>query len=126
MVSHVLAQLPADASAWLDGLANQYGPEQLDLLRLSAAWMEEHSAGVIADSGVPLAGHALGTATILAGMRFDAESLAAALLCGLSDKVLRRENLIKHFGDGEVADKTQFSGGTEGAIGGATDLRGNA
>ena len=98
MVSHVLAQLPADASAWLDGLANQYGPEQLDLLRLSAAWMEEHSAGVIADSGVPLAGHALGTATILAGMRFDAESLAAALLCGLSDKVLRHENLIKHFG----------------------------
>ena len=98
MVSHVLAQLPADASAWLDGLANQYGPEQLDLLRLSAAWMEEHSAGVLADSGVPLAGHALGTATILAGMRFDAESLAAALLCGLSDKVLRHENLIKHFG----------------------------
>lgn len=98
MVSHSLSTLPADARAWLESLGQQYSDEQLELLGKSLEWMESHAGDDLADSGMPLAAHALGSAAILAGMRFDAESVAAALLCGLSDKALKRETLLKHFG----------------------------
>ncbi|MEW5769909.1 MAG: HD domain-containing protein [Pseudomonadota bacterium] len=98
MVSHALTVAPDSAESWLQGLSERYGEEQRALLRKALAWLEEQGAGSHADSGAPLLNHALGTAAILAGMQFDAESLAAALLCGLPDKAIKRDTLGNRFG----------------------------
>jgi GTP pyrophosphokinase len=98
LVSHALTHTPDSSTAWLESLAGQYPEEQLELLRKALSWLEEQGAESVADTGAPLLGHALGTAAILAGMRFDAETLAAALLCGLPDKAIKRETLSNRFG----------------------------
>ena len=51
------------------------GEEDRDLL--------DRAAAAAAESGAPAAGHALGCATILAGLRLDADTLAAAMLAGV-------------------------------------------
>lgn len=43
-----------------------------------------------------------------------------------AQKPFGEQNLIEHFGGGEVANQTEFAGGAEGAAGGAADLRGDA
>lgn len=98
MVSHALTLCPDDAESWLESLEGQYPAEQIALLREAAEWLADHGAEQRADTGQPLRAHALGTAAILAGMRFDAETVAAALLYGLPDTALKHDTLLKHFG----------------------------
>ena len=98
MVSHALTIAPDSSAAWLDSLAGQYSDDQRELLRKALTWLEEQGAESTVETGAPLISHALGTAAILAGMRFDAESLATTLLCGLPEKTIKRETLTHRFG----------------------------
>lgn len=98
MVSHALTATPDSSVAWLEGLAVKFPDDKWELLNQAVAWLEVHGAEAAADTGAPLVSHALGTAAILAGMQFDAETLAAALLFGLPDKAIKRETLTHRFG----------------------------
>ncbi len=98
MVSHALTLAPNDAESWLASLDGRYPPEQIQLLTRAAEWLADHGGEELADTGEPLTAHSLGTAAVLAGMRFDAETVAAALLCGLPEKALKRDTLLPRFG----------------------------
>jgi len=98
LVSHALTTKPDSSIAWLAALAEQFPEDQWELLNQAVAWLEAHGADIQADTGAPLVAHALGTAAILAGMRFDAETLAAALICGLPGQAIRPETLRRRFG----------------------------
>ncbi len=100
MVTHLLAQTPTDAEAWLAPLEAQYGPEKTALLRTALDDLYAHGAGALTESGTPLPQHALASAAILAGMRFDAETVAAALLAGLDEAALQPEALKRRYGEG--------------------------
>jgi GTP pyrophosphokinase len=97
MVAHALTLVPDSGAAWLHSLADRYPETQRALLSQAVLWLEEQGADSTADTGAPLVSHALGTAAILAGMQFDAETLAAALLWGLPDKAIKRETLSHRF-----------------------------
>ena len=98
MVSHALTLSPNDAESWLASLEGRYGAEHLAILKKAAAWLAEHGGEAKADTGEPQVTHSLGTAAILAGMKFDAETVAAALLCGLPEKAIKRDTLVPRFG----------------------------
>lgn len=100
MVTHALAQKPADAESWLARLTSQYGQEKAALLRAAVDYLYTHADDCVSDSGTPLPQHALATAAILAGMRFDVETVAAALLAGLPESALDAEALKSAFGSG--------------------------
>lgn len=99
MVTHALTLPAGDAESWLAPLESQYGPEKTALLRQALDYLYEHGAENVTDSGTPLPRHALATAAILAGMRFDIETVAAALLAGLDEQALKPEALTRRFGD---------------------------
>ncbi len=79
----VLHAAPQAVSDWLDGLRADYGDEAV--ARISAAWQRLCAAAgeTRGADGERLADRALGTATILAGLRLDPDSIAAALLAPL-------------------------------------------
>ncbi len=99
MVTHTLAVVPADAESWLEPLTSQYGAEKTTLLRQVLDYLYAHGTDKLTDSGTPLPRHALATAAILAGMRFDSETVAAALLAGLGEAALKPDELKRRFGD---------------------------
>lgn len=98
MVAHALTLTANDAESWLASLDAVYSDAQRELVQLALDWLADHAAGMQVDTGADLAGHSLGTAAILAGMRFDADTVAAGLLCGLPDIALAKEKLVKVFG----------------------------
>ena len=98
MVAHALTLSPDDAESWLASLEDRYPEEQRQVLKQAADWLAGHCGEEAVDTGCPLVAHSLGTAAVLAGMRFDAETVAAALLCGLPEKALKRETLLPRFG----------------------------
>jgi len=98
MVAHALTFTSHDAESWLLSLEPVYSEAQREVLKRALGWLADHSAAAVVDTGAPLASHSLGTAAILAGMKFDAETVAAALLCGLPDAALTRDQLAKAFG----------------------------
>jgi GTP pyrophosphokinase len=79
----VLHAAPQAVSDWLDGLRADYGDDAV--ARLSAAWQRLCAAAgeTRGADGERLADRALGTATILAGLKLDPDSIAAALLAPL-------------------------------------------
>lgn len=69
-----------DTEAWLDGLAGQFAPDEITLLRQACAmaaplYTEQHTL-----TGIPVLQHAMGAASILIDMRMDVETIAATLL----------------------------------------------
>jgi len=98
MVAHALTLAPNDAESWLASLENQYPEDQRQLLKLALETLSNEGGENLVDSGELLLPHALGTAAILAAMRFDVETVAAALLCGLPEKSLQHDFLLKQFG----------------------------
>jgi GTP pyrophosphokinase len=98
MVAHALTLTPNDAESWLASLEDRYPEEQRQLLKLALETLSNEGGDTFADSGESLQLHALGTAAILAAMRFDVETVAAALLCGLPEKALKHDILVKQFG----------------------------
>jgi GTP pyrophosphokinase len=103
MVSHALTAPPENADAWFASLSSRYSAAQIELLHKAYAWLQEHGAESTTDTGAPLVSHALGTAAILTGMQFDAESLVAALLCELPEKAIKRDTLTPRFGASQTA-----------------------
>ncbi len=99
MVTHALSLQARDAEDWLGGLEARFGPEKTALIRRALDELLARGADLFADSGAPLVEHALGCAMQLAGMGFDAETVAAALLSGLPEELIRPERLIPRFGD---------------------------
>ena len=81
-VLHAAPQTTAVA-AWLDTLVREYSDDE----RTAFAAAFEHARTVCADTampdGEPVLDRALGTATILAGLKLDPDSIRAALLLGL-------------------------------------------
>ena len=96
MVAHALTPTTNDAESWLASLDASYGASQRELIAKALEWLAGHADDQPGDTD--LSRRSLGTAAILAGMRFDAETVAAALLCGLPDAALDRDRLVKVFG----------------------------
>ncbi len=99
MVSHALTLPPGDAGGWLAGLTGLYDAAQLGLLSRAADWLTAHAGGLTTDSGADLAAHGLATAAILAGMQFDSDTVAAALICSLPAPHLSQDTLTPALGD---------------------------
>jgi GTP pyrophosphokinase len=98
MVAHALTLAPNDAESWLSSLEGRYPEEQLQVLKLALETLSNEAGDKLADSGESLLSHVLGTAAILAAMRFDVETVAAALLCGLPEEALKHDTLVEQFG----------------------------
>ena len=98
MVTHALSHADRDAEAWLSQLAERHGAENTARIRQALAYLHEHGHALTADSGAPLTEHALASAMQLASMGLDADTLAAALLCGLPEQHLKAEQLTPAFG----------------------------
>lgn len=98
MVAHALTLAPNDAESWLTSLEDRYPDDQRQILKLALELLANEDSEATPDSGESLLTHALGTAAILAAMRFDIETVAAALLCNLPEKSLQHDALLKRFG----------------------------
>ncbi|MDH4215798.1 MAG: HD domain-containing protein, partial [Gallionella sp.] len=81
MVS-VQHELPAldDTRSWLDAIAASFAPAEIEVIRRACELAEPLYAGQAELTGTPLMRHALGAASILAGMNMDHETLAATIL----------------------------------------------
>ena len=74
---------PQAIAAWLAGLRGAYPDEDLGAFEAAAAYARERCADRHGRDGEPLIERAVGTATILAGLKLDATTVRAALLIGL-------------------------------------------
>ncbi|MDZ4201654.1 MAG: bifunctional (p)ppGpp synthetase/guanosine-3',5'-bis(diphosphate) 3'-pyrophosphohydrolase [Gallionella sp.] len=70
----------ADVQAWLASLEPIFIPDEIEVLRRACERVEPLYAGQTELTGTPLLQHALGSASILAAMRMDHETIAATLL----------------------------------------------
>ena len=70
-------------AVWLQDLAGQYTPAEVERIDRALAYARERCAGTLTRDGEAWLDRALGTATILAGLKLDADSVCAALLIGL-------------------------------------------
>jgi len=87
------------------GIVSEYlEPEQVEQLREGCYFAAEAHAGIYRKSGEPYIFHPLAVARILANVRFDHETLLAALLHDvIEDTHYNKEHLSAHFGP-EVAE----------------------
>src|SRR3569833_1321721 len=69
-----------DVQAWLSTLQADRTPEELEVIRRACVLAEQVHAGQQRLSGEPYVQHVLSVANILAALRLDAETIAAALL----------------------------------------------
>jgi GTP pyrophosphokinase len=76
-----------DTEAWLNKLVTQFAPDEIALLRRACAMAAPLYEGQVTLNGTPLLQHAIGAASILIGMRMDAETAAATLLHAVPDYV---------------------------------------
>lgn len=102
------AALPAAASGnlqpWLESLATHYSSKEIETIRAACELIAPLYQGHAELTGVPLMQHALGAATILAGLDMDADTLKAALLHAVPDLLPDwREKIEANFGT-SVAD----------------------
>jgi GTP pyrophosphokinase len=70
---------------WLATVTEGFSDVDADTIRRACRFVEPRYAGRKVVTGVPLLQHALGTAAILAGMRMDPETIAAAILHAVFD-----------------------------------------
>jgi GTP pyrophosphokinase len=77
------AAAPQAVAAWLDSLSSTYSPDERAAFATAFAYARDHAATAAMSDGEPALERALGTATILAGLRLDADTVRSALLLGL-------------------------------------------
>src|SRR5690349_6297756 len=77
------ASAETDPAAWLAQISERMQPADRALLSRALALAQERYAGHSNAHGEPLLGHCREVTAILAGLRLDAETLAAGLLSGL-------------------------------------------
>jgi GTP pyrophosphokinase len=86
--------------AWLDSLAPQIEPGDREYLEMACQTALERGGEVRLPSGELRIRHALSVAEVLASMRLDRETLAAAILLGvLDDEASDQEALTAQFGE---------------------------
>lgn len=78
--TRVTSTAPLEVGEWLAALASERTPEELEVIRRACALAEQAHAGQRRVSGEPYLQHVLAVANILAGLRLDFETLAAAVL----------------------------------------------
>lgn len=74
---------PQAVAAWLDSIAADYSTEERATFAAAIEVARVHAAGAAMSDGEPALDRALGTATILAGLKLDADSIRSALLLPL-------------------------------------------
>src|SRR5512140_1270537 len=74
---------PQAIAAWLDELRGAYSAEEVATLGAAFEYARDRYGEALARDGEPLLDRAVGTATILAGLKLDPASVCAALLLGL-------------------------------------------
>ncbi len=74
---------PWAVAAWLDSLQGTYSSDERAAFAAAFAYARTRCGDAAMADGEPALARALGTATILAGLRFDPDSVCAALLGGL-------------------------------------------
>ncbi len=83
-VTHKFSPLSAQESlnvqAWIASLSKNLTATEVEVIRRACTFVEPLYADSIEITGTPLLQHALGTASILASMHMDVETLAAAIL----------------------------------------------
>ncbi|MBK9676157.1 MAG: bifunctional (p)ppGpp synthetase/guanosine-3',5'-bis(diphosphate) 3'-pyrophosphohydrolase [Betaproteobacteria bacterium] len=84
-VAHAAPQTsgPEAIAAWLAGLAGIYPPDDVAGIAAALEYARTRVGNTTGRDGEPLQERALGTATILAGLKLDAGAVRAALLLGL-------------------------------------------
>ncbi len=75
----------ADIGQWLAALSAVYPPAEISLIRKACEFAAPFYHGQVEITGAPLLRHALGSASILIGMRLDHETIAAAVLHAMPD-----------------------------------------
>ena len=84
-----------DPRYWLQDLAERLAPAERALLDRALALALETYPGRTRADGAPLLTHCREVASILAGLRMDAETLAAGLLSGVPEAVASHETLLR-------------------------------
>jgi GTP pyrophosphokinase len=84
-----------DPRRWLQDVGERLAPEERALLGRALAVALESYPGRIRPDGEPLLTHCREVASILAGLRLDAETLAAGLLSGVPEAVAEHEELLR-------------------------------
>src|SRR5690349_9063509 len=74
---------PHAIAAWLAGLRGIFPEDDLQAIEAAFVYAREHCDDLTSRDGEALIDRALGTATILAGLKLDAASIRAALLIGI-------------------------------------------
>ena len=75
----------ADIQHWLAALSGIYPPAEIALIRQACEFAAPLYHGQAEVTGTPLLRHALGSASILVGMRLDHETIAATMLHAVPD-----------------------------------------
>ncbi len=89
-----------DADDWLHSIEEKFPPEQLAVVRRACEVAQRAHEGQQRLSGEPYFQHSLAVATILAGVRMDYETLAAALLHDVvEDTDVSLDDIRREFGD---------------------------
>ncbi len=102
-VTRPLAQSIAEADNpqhWLKMLARRYDQDQLTRISGALEWAQsEYRDKTYEDTGCPLLRHAIASASIVADLRLDADSIIATLLCAMPDiNPDAMANIEKRFG----------------------------
>ncbi len=74
---------PQAVAAWLETLAADYSADERASFAVAFAYAHAHAGDAAMADGEPALDRALGTATILTGLKLDADSIRGALLLGL-------------------------------------------
>ena len=94
------AGAPQAVAAWLETLRGIYPDDDLDTFEVAHVYARERCGATAGRDGEPLIQRALGTATILAGLKLDAGTVRAALLTGLSAaNAFDADDVAARFGD---------------------------
>ncbi len=106
-VTSTFPALPADhpdAQRWLDAISAGRSEADAGLIRRAWALAERAHAGQTRASGEPYVTHARAVASILAELRLDAESIAAAILHDVAeDTATTLDDIHTQFGPGVAA-----------------------
>ncbi|MEO8755500.1 MAG: HD domain-containing protein, partial [Casimicrobiaceae bacterium] len=74
---------PHAVAAWLATLAGDYSVDERAAFAAAFEYARTHTGGALMPEGEAALDRALGTATILGGLKLDADSIRGALLLGL-------------------------------------------
>ena len=93
------ASAPHAIAAWLATLRGIYPDEDLGAFEAAFAYARERCGTTSGREGEPLIDRAVGTATILAGLKLDAGTIRAALLSGVPGAgAFAPDEIVSRFG----------------------------